>query len=177
MYGDVLEAFGPPSVLLGGTNPRYGKTLGYLAPDSAEPIIWFHLWNGTDPGCEPGRPPSHDQPLLVAVREGAGPVLHAIVYTSEGERRRPTLLITGERMRLTPSASATHSAATRSRDRTAANLSQARLDADPVQQSGVYATDAGAGRARYTSETEPELAVFEPCHHRRPAHNPCHMAK
>lgn len=89
-HDDVLAAFGPPGILLGGTNPLYSKTLGYVPASPTEPIIWFHLWNGTDPGVEPTWPPSHDQPLLLAVREGEGPLARALVFTPEGERRRPT---------------------------------------------------------------------------------------
>jgi hypothetical protein len=37
----------PPSVLCGGTNPLYGKTLGYLTEAPEEPMVFFHLWNGT----------------------------------------------------------------------------------------------------------------------------------
>ena len=52
VLSEVLETFGPPSVLFGGSNPRYGKTLGYLTGQVKEPMIFFHLWNGTDPGAE-----------------------------------------------------------------------------------------------------------------------------
>lgn len=89
-YDDVLEAFGPPSILLGRKNPRYSKTLGYVPASHTEPIIWFHLWNGTDLDAEPTWPPSHDQPLLLAAREGEGPLARALIFTPEGERRRPT---------------------------------------------------------------------------------------
>jgi len=88
--GDVLEVFGPPSILLGGKNPLYSKTLGYFSTNPREPITWFHLWNGTDPDVEPTWPPSNDQPLLLAAREGQGPLLQTMVFTPEGERRRPT---------------------------------------------------------------------------------------
>lgn len=35
---------------IGGSNPRYSKTLadGTARPD--DPLIFFHLWNGTEPG-------------------------------------------------------------------------------------------------------------------------------
>ncbi|MFI9597701.1 hypothetical protein [Nonomuraea sp. NPDC052265] len=43
---DVQEEFGQPFILLGGTNPCFGKTLAYLTEQVTEPIIFFHLWNG-----------------------------------------------------------------------------------------------------------------------------------
>jgi hypothetical protein len=88
-HQDVLDAFGPPSILVGGSNPRYSKTLGYFSTRLTDPIIWFHLWNGTDPGIEPTWPPVYDQPVLLAAREGGGPLPQAMVFTPEGERRQP----------------------------------------------------------------------------------------
>lgn len=87
---DISEAFGAPSILLGGKNPLYSKTLGYLPISPTEPIIWFHLWNGTDPDAESTWPPSHERPLLLAARESEGPLSRAMVFTPEGERRRPS---------------------------------------------------------------------------------------
>ncbi|MET7509136.1 hypothetical protein [Streptomyces albidoflavus] len=89
VWADVREAFGPPSVLLGGTNPHYGKTLGYVTEDVAEPMIAFHLWNGSDPGPDSAWPPDREQPLLLAVRCGEGPFADRFTFTPEGRRRRP----------------------------------------------------------------------------------------
>lgn len=87
---DVTTEFGPPSVLFGGSNPFYGKTLGYLSQDPAHPMFFFHLWNGS---ATPGAgtwPPEHDQPLLLAVRYGEGPFAQTFTFTPEGQRRKPT---------------------------------------------------------------------------------------
>jgi hypothetical protein len=89
VWADVTSAFGTPSVLFGGTNPYYGKTLGYVTADSSAPMLFFHLWNGTDPGVEPSWPPSRAQPLLLAVRRGDAPFAASFTFTPEGQRRRP----------------------------------------------------------------------------------------
>ncbi|MGW7261416.1 hypothetical protein [Streptomyces sp. NPDC054834] len=88
-WADVTAEFGPPSVLFGGTNPLYGKTLGYLSKDLKQPIVAFHLWNGSAPGTQSWRP-EHEQPLLLAVRFGEGPFRRSFTFTPEGERRKPT---------------------------------------------------------------------------------------
>ncbi|MEU9094255.1 hypothetical protein ACIOEW_19495 [Streptomyces sp. NPDC087901] len=90
-WPDVTAAFGPPSVLLGGDNPLYGKTLGYLSEDTEQPMVVFHLWNGSAPGTD-SWPPEHEQPLLLAVRFGDGPFRETFTFTPEGERRRPEAL-------------------------------------------------------------------------------------
>ncbi|MFD8421715.1 hypothetical protein [Streptomyces sp. NPDC059466] len=91
VWADVLAAFGPPSVLFGGTNPLYGKTLGYVTKDIAEPMISFHLWNGTEPGSDSSWPPDREAPLLLAVRCGGGPFADRFTFTPEGHRRRPEI--------------------------------------------------------------------------------------
>ena len=89
-WSDVVAEFGPPSVLLGSTNPWYEKTLGYLGEDADEPMVFFHLWNGADPGDE-SRWPAHDEPVLLAVRCGDdGPFAEAFVFTPSGRRWRDT---------------------------------------------------------------------------------------
>jgi hypothetical protein len=88
VWGDVTEAFGPPSVLFGGSNPHYGKTLGYAAADAAKPMVSFHLWNGTAPGQEPSWPPLHAEPVLLAVRCGDGPFGETFAFTPYGQRFR-----------------------------------------------------------------------------------------
>ncbi|MFJ5263734.1 hypothetical protein ACIQAC_25065 [Streptomyces sp. NPDC088387] len=89
VWADVTAAFGAPSVLFGGTNPLYGKTLAYLTEDPAEPMVCFHLWNGADPGSEDTWPPSHQEPLLLAVRCGDGDFQDRFTFTPEGRSRRP----------------------------------------------------------------------------------------
>jgi hypothetical protein len=86
---DVLDAFGPPSVLFGGNNPLSGKTLSYLTKTTADSMISFHLWNGTDPDAEAPWPPIYDEPLLLAVRCGTGRFDHSFAFTPGGQRRRP----------------------------------------------------------------------------------------
>jgi hypothetical protein len=86
---EVTDAFGPPSVLLGGSSPRRGKTLGYLTERAEDPVVFFHLWNGTDPQPAPARPPLHDEPVLLAVRCGCGPFARSFAFTPEGSQRRP----------------------------------------------------------------------------------------
>ncbi|SDL30025.1 hypothetical protein SAMN05421806_1266 [Streptomyces indicus] len=88
-WADVTAEFGSPCVLFGGTNPRYGKTLGYLSEDLEQPMVVFHLWNGSAPGAEPW-PPEHEQPLLLAVRYGEGPFRQTFTFTPEGLRRKPS---------------------------------------------------------------------------------------
>lgn len=89
MLSEVLETFGPPSVLFGGTNPLYGKTLGYLTEQVQEPMLFLHLWNGTDPDAEPTWPPIYSEPVLLAVRYGTGPFKDTFTFTPEGNKRRP----------------------------------------------------------------------------------------
>ncbi|WP_406194675.1 hypothetical protein OH807_05700 [Kitasatospora sp. NBC_01560] len=86
---DVTAEFGPPSLLFGGNNPLYGKTLGYLTEDPQQPMVVFHLWNGTEPGAG-SWPPEHEQPSLLAVRFGGGSFRESLTFTPEGERRKPT---------------------------------------------------------------------------------------
>ncbi|MFI6324168.1 hypothetical protein ACIBG8_42040 [Nonomuraea sp. NPDC050556] len=86
---EVVDTFGAPSVLFGGSSPLYGKTLGYVAMQSANPMIFFHLWNGTDPGDPSSRRPVYSEPLLLAIRRGSVPFCEAFTFTPEGCRRRP----------------------------------------------------------------------------------------
>ncbi|MBD0694126.1 hypothetical protein BG452_02715 [Streptomyces sp. CBMA123] len=88
-WTDVTVEFGPSSVLFGGNNPLYGKTLGYLSENPQHPMVVFHLWNGNEPGAEPW-PPKHEQPLLLAVRFGGGSFRASLIFTPEGDRRKPT---------------------------------------------------------------------------------------
>ncbi|MFI6165923.1 hypothetical protein ACIBCN_03970 [Nocardia sp. NPDC051052] len=87
-WHDVLDTFGPPSVLFGGTNPRYEKTLAYATEDKSDPMVFFHLWNGSDPGTKTW-PPKYNEPILFAVRYGMVPFAASFCFTPEGTRRRP----------------------------------------------------------------------------------------
>lgn len=74
---DQIEAeLGPPSVLFGGRNPRYAKTLAYVARDAD--LICLHFastydWN--NPGPEP------ESPVLVAVRHGTATFADSFVFS------------------------------------------------------------------------------------------------
>jgi hypothetical protein len=89
-WQDVLTAFGQPSVLFGGTNPRFGKTLGYATAQASDPMIAFQLWNGSDPE-RPETCPAYDDPVLLAVRRGNTPFADCLTFTPEGTKRRPPL--------------------------------------------------------------------------------------
>ncbi|QNP67168.1 hypothetical protein IAG43_00015 [Streptomyces genisteinicus] len=86
-WADITQEFGAPSVLIGGINPRYPKTLCYLTDDPRHPIVSFHLWNGSEPDAETW--PVYEQPKLLAVRSGGGSFHASLTLTPEGERRRP----------------------------------------------------------------------------------------
>ncbi|MFZ4150370.1 hypothetical protein [Streptomyces pseudogriseolus] len=90
-WADVTDRFGPPSLLIGGSNPLYSKSLCYLTDDPDSPMVAFHLWNGTEPGPGDGWPPAYDQPLLLAVRHGDGPFRESFTFTPHGQRLRPVI--------------------------------------------------------------------------------------
>jgi hypothetical protein len=75
---EVLAAYGPPSIWLGGTNPYYPMTLGYApgpsglaGADGPDALVCFHFWNRLLPSGADRRA-VHDEPVLLAVR-GPGP--------------------------------------------------------------------------------------------------------
>ncbi|MES4902821.1 MULTISPECIES: hypothetical protein [unclassified Streptomyces] len=88
-WADVVAAFGPPSVLFGSTNPLYGKTLGYLTARAEDPMVFFHLWNGTAPEAASSWPPDYDEPLLLAVRCGMERFADTFTFTPHGQALRP----------------------------------------------------------------------------------------
>ncbi|GAA5040768.1 hypothetical protein GCM10023259_008680 [Thermocatellispora tengchongensis] len=90
---EVRQTFGPPSVIFGGDNPFYGKTLAYLTESATEPIIFFHLWNGSSRKAGSTWSPIHDEPVLLAVRFGRGAFEDTFTFTPAGDRRRS---VTGE---------------------------------------------------------------------------------
>ncbi len=75
MWSDVVDAFGPPSVLFGSSNPSHRKNLAYLIEAPQDPMVSVPLWN--------------EEPLLLAVRFGTGPFRRTFTFTPEGLRRRP----------------------------------------------------------------------------------------
>ncbi|MEU3463852.1 hypothetical protein ABZ721_28365 [Streptomyces sp. NPDC006733] len=90
-FTDVVESFGEPSLLIGGTNPQFSKTLGYATARPEDPMVLFHLWNGTRPGNPPSGPPMYGQPVVMAVRcaDGPDPFAGTFTFTPEGAHRRP----------------------------------------------------------------------------------------
>ncbi|MFI5714682.1 hypothetical protein [Nocardia sp. NPDC051750] len=88
VWSEVVAAFGEPSVLIGGSNRYYGKTLAYATADAADPMVFFHLWNGTEPGTQHTWPPARLEPILLAIRYGAGMWPDAFVFTPQGNSLR-----------------------------------------------------------------------------------------
>ncbi|MCP2338977.1 hypothetical protein [Actinomadura rupiterrae] len=87
-WQDVTDTFGEPSVLFGPTSPLYGKTLGYVSEDPAEPMIFFHLWDGIDTEAKAGDRAARDGLMLGAVRFGDAVLDEALLYTPQGQRLR-----------------------------------------------------------------------------------------
>ncbi|MFJ9106556.1 hypothetical protein [Streptomyces sp. NPDC102283] len=87
-WADVLSEFGPPSILCGGDSPLYSKTLGYLGEDPEEPMVFFHLWNGSTTAAG-STWHELDEPVLLAVRFADALFDEAFTFTPEGQRRRP----------------------------------------------------------------------------------------
>lgn len=85
----VLDTYGPPSVLFGGSSPRSPKTIGYFTAQPSDPPVFFHLWNGVEPGTEPTWPPQYDEAILLATRQGTGPFHDSFAFTPHGRRLRP----------------------------------------------------------------------------------------
>ncbi len=77
-WADVLSEFGPPSILCGGTSPLYSKTLGYLGEDPEEPMVFFHLWNGTTAAKSTRH--ELDEPVLLTVRFADAPFDEAFTF-------------------------------------------------------------------------------------------------
>ncbi|WP_042365850.1 hypothetical protein [Streptacidiphilus neutrinimicus] len=92
VWEDVTSTFGPPSIVFGGSNPLYSKTLGYATGEPSDPMLFLHLWNGSEPEAQSSWPPAYEQPLLLAVRRGDAPFSTAFTFTPEGLRRRPACL-------------------------------------------------------------------------------------
>jgi hypothetical protein len=83
-WRSVENEFGPPSVVFGGTDPLYAKTLAYAPAESGEPVVFFHLWNGVDPGSAKSWPPSYAEPQLLAGRRGGETFLDGFTFTPRG---------------------------------------------------------------------------------------------
>jgi hypothetical protein len=85
---EVSATFGPPSVLFGGTNPNFPKTLAYATGRSEDALICFHLWNGFASHPIAGPAPVHTEPVLLAVRIGGARFADGFTFTPEGTSRR-----------------------------------------------------------------------------------------
>ncbi len=65
---EVVDEFGPPSVIFGSTDPDRPKTISYTTSDPAAPVVAFHLGFAppeADTGSDEGPSTS---PVLLAVR-------------------------------------------------------------------------------------------------------------
>lgn len=88
LLSDVVAAFGPPSVLFGGSNPNYPKTLAYATDRRDDTLLCFHLWNGF--ARTPGQSSAsvHAEPVLWAFRDGGALFRDGFVFTPEGSGHR-----------------------------------------------------------------------------------------
>ncbi|MEY7975449.1 hypothetical protein AB8O53_03800 [Streptomyces pilosus] len=88
LLSDVITAFGPPSVLFGGDNPNYPKTLAYATDQRDDTLLCFHLWNSfaTDPRSSSVS--VHAEPVLWAFRYGGTLFTDGFTFTPEGSARR-----------------------------------------------------------------------------------------
>lgn len=88
-HGEVLAEIGPPSVLIGGSNPLFPKTLAYGTAHLDDPLVFFHLGNGAEPNAT--WPPDHPEPLLLATRYGGSRFVDRFAFTPAGAARRARL--------------------------------------------------------------------------------------
>ncbi|XVU29044.1 hypothetical protein ACQPZJ_18860 [Actinoplanes sp. CA-054009] len=80
---EVLDEFGPPSVLCGGGNPRFSKTVVYAAADRTCGLVSLHFAGTYD--WESPQPQPESPPALVAVRHGNEPFLDTFAFTPTGQ--------------------------------------------------------------------------------------------
>lgn len=83
--GDLLAAFGSPSLLSGGSNPRYPQTLIYAGPAPEAPCLSFHVWN-TFEGMYPRT--RYPEPMLLAVRREGGSFAGSFTFAPLGQQAR-----------------------------------------------------------------------------------------
>jgi hypothetical protein len=88
LLSDVVTAFGPPSVLFGGNNPNYPKTLAYATGRRDDPLLCFHLWNGFAADPSSSSASVHAEPVLWAFRHGGTLFTDGFTFTPEGSARR-----------------------------------------------------------------------------------------
>jgi hypothetical protein len=82
---DLLEAFGSPSLLSGGSNPRYPKTLIYAGTSPEAPCLSFHVWNSFE-GMYPRT--RYPEPMLLAVRREGGTFAGSFTFAPLGQQAR-----------------------------------------------------------------------------------------
>ncbi|MFB7383910.1 hypothetical protein ACFC0A_41625, partial [Kitasatospora purpeofusca] len=70
LLSDIVTAFGPPSVLFGGNNPNYPKTLAYATDQRDDTLLCFHLWNSFAPAPSTTSASDHAEPVHRAFRDG-----------------------------------------------------------------------------------------------------------
>jgi hypothetical protein len=80
-FSDVIAEFGQPSLIVGGANPLYPKTLTYATSLTSDPLICFHLWNQVDSG--------HKEPILLAAAQTRSvSFADSFIFTPRGAKRR-----------------------------------------------------------------------------------------
>lgn len=82
---DLLAVFGSPSLLSGGANPRYPKTLIYAGRSPEVPCLSFHVWNSFE-GMYPQT--RYREPMLLAVRREGGSFPGSFTFAPLGEQVR-----------------------------------------------------------------------------------------
>ncbi|MFE9796561.1 hypothetical protein ACFYRL_33065 [Streptomyces goshikiensis] len=88
LLSDVVTRFGPPSILFGGNNPNYPKTLAYATGRRDDTLLCFHLWNSFVPSPSSPSAPVHAEPVLWAFRDGGTLLTDGFSFTPEGSARR-----------------------------------------------------------------------------------------
>ncbi|MFE2931935.1 hypothetical protein [Streptomyces sp. NPDC059278] len=85
---DVVTAFGPPSVVFGGNNPNYPKTLAYATGQRNDTLLCFHLWNSFAADSTSSSASVHAEPVLWAFRQGGTLFTDGFTFTPEGSASR-----------------------------------------------------------------------------------------
>jgi hypothetical protein len=85
---DVLAEFGPPSVRLGPSSPRFPKTLAYGTARPEDPLIFFHLGSAA---ADAGEPATDARPALLAVRFDGATFIDGFTFTPAGAAYRDHL--------------------------------------------------------------------------------------
>ncbi|WP_370933422.1 hypothetical protein [Amycolatopsis sp. cg13] len=86
-HSEVLAEAGPPSVLFGGPNPAFSKTFAYGTVHLDDPLVFFHLGSGTEPGTSVTGTPDEPESVLLATRYGGAKFIDRFVFTPQGAAR------------------------------------------------------------------------------------------